>query len=69
MANAPSDQDPCDANCVPDCFCCSALSLGPADLTPVTATPGVPAAPTAEAACPPGIDVQPYRPPIDSSLD
>lgn len=69
VANAPSEQDPCGANCVPDCFCCSALSLGPADLTPVTATPGVPAAPPAEAACPPGIDVQPYRPPIASSLN
>lgn len=59
-----TDQDPCDAGCVPDCYCCSqSVTRGPAVLPP-DAGPVTPTPPLLPAAAPAGVRPVPYRPPL-----
>ncbi len=64
---APSSaapDDPCGSSCVPDCFCCSTLSVTEAGLLRQRAPLAGPVAAAFERACAPGIRPAPYRPPI-----
>lgn len=61
---SPTDQDPCGAKCVPDCFCCSTLSVTAVGLPLEFAAPEGPVASTRERACPPGVRRALYHPPI-----
>lgn len=59
-----TDQDLCGVTCVPDCFCCSTLSVtAPGVALESTAAAGRVAG-ARERACPSGVHPAPYRPPI-----
>lgn len=61
---SPTDQDPCGAKCVPDCFCCSTLSVTAVGL-PIESAALAGRVPSArERDCPPGVHPAPYHPPI-----
>ena len=61
---APTDQDPCGAKCVPDCFCCSTLSVTAAALPLESTAPAGGVAIVWARDCPPGVHPAPYHPPI-----
>lgn len=59
-----TDQDPCGAKCVPDCFCCSTLSVTAVGLPVVSAALAGHVASARERDCPPGVHPALYHPPI-----
>ncbi len=61
---AAADDDPCGSSCVPDCFCCSTLSVTDVGLPRQGAPLAGSVALACERACAPGICPAPYRPPI-----
>ena len=61
---SPTDQDPCGAKCVPDCFCCSTLSVTAVGLPVESAALAGRAAPARDRDCPPGVRRALYHPPI-----
>jgi hypothetical protein len=61
---APTDQDPCGAKCVPDCFCCSTLSVTAVGLPLESAALAGRVASARERDCPPGVHPALYHPPI-----
>lgn len=63
-APAPTDQDPCGAKCVPDCFCCSTLSVTAVGLPLESTAPAGGVASARERDCPPGVHPATYHPPI-----
>lgn len=64
---AATDQDPCGAECVPDCFCCSTLSVTAAGVPVVSVALAGRVAPAPGRDCPPGVHPRLYRPPIARS--
>lgn len=61
---APTDQDPCGVRCVPDCFCCSTLSVTAVGLPLESAALAGRVASARECDCPPGVHPALYHPPI-----
>ena len=64
----PTGDDPCGSSCVPDCFCCSTLSTGPATLSLESSGPAVLIEPCDAVAFRAGVYPLPYRPPLGASL-
>ena len=64
-APVPSpDQDPCGSGCVPDCFSCSTLFVGPVSVPVESSGPAVAVVALAERDCRPGLRPLPYHPPL-----
>ena len=63
-ATSANSQDPCDAGCVPDCFCCSTLSASPAAPAMTLSGPAVPLEVLATLEFQLGVYPLPYRPPL-----
>ncbi len=61
---SPTEQDPCGAKCVPDCFCCSTLSVTALGLPVESAALAGRVASARERNCPTGVQRALYHPPI-----
>jgi hypothetical protein len=62
--DSPTDQDPCGARCVPDCFCCSTLSVTAVGLPVESAALAGRVASARACDLPPGVHPTLYHPPI-----
>ncbi len=68
VAQPTADEDACQASgCVPDCFCCSALSVSSPAWPLEAVAPAGCVASAPERDCPLGVHPAPYHPPIHLS--
>lgn len=62
----PAALDPCSSGCVPDCFCCSTLSMTAAAFSLESSGPAATVVALADLNFSPGVHPLPYRPPLAS---
>lgn len=66
-AGAPSSEDACAGGCVPDCYCCSTISVTVAYVPQRAAGAATPLLAPAVHSYPPGVRPLPYHPPLTLS--
>lgn len=63
-SGSPAREDPCGDGCVPDCYCCSVLTLAPVFRLVQMNAPVLAGATAPEGSCAAGVQTPPYHPPL-----